>query len=160
MSNKSSFSGFHIRVRILMLGMLAVGIAIIAPRAIEARIEHLIAESRALAEGFEHDAAIDRIETALLLTPNDPRLHVELGRRILLIYEWDRALLAFDRAIEIDPDYADAYYFRALTYASAPADARADALRDYERYLTLSPDGEYAAQAAESARVLRAALGQ
>lgn len=124
---------------------------------IEIRLRDLVAESRALAGTFAHDAAIAQLEEALRLAPDRAELYVELGRRIALIYEWDRAIAAFDRAASLAPDYPDTYYFRGLLYASAPSiDARSDAMGDFNHYLLLAPEGEHTAEAEQYLGVLLA----
>jgi len=105
---------------------------------------------------------LDELDAAIADAPDDPALYVERGKLILLIYEWDRALADFDRAIELDPAYAEAYYQRGLLYASAPDGSNATrmlAIADFRRYLALTPDDAQAARAAEYLRQLEAALG-
>jgi tetratricopeptide (TPR) repeat protein len=55
----------------------------------------------------------------------------------------EQALARFDRAIEIDPSYPDARYFRAIVLANEFGDF-AKAQGDLQRYLVLSPDGQFA----------------
>ncbi|MDX2139744.1 MAG: tetratricopeptide repeat protein [Chloroflexota bacterium] len=112
-------------------------------------VAQLVQQSREHAAAERFDDAIVAMDDALALAPDNPLLYVERGQRILLIYEWDRALADFDRAIEIAPDYADAYYWRGILYASVPdASARPQARADFERYLQLAPNGSYATDAA------------
>lgn len=124
------------------------------------RVEALINLSRDHAAHHRHDEAIAAIDEALRLQPNDPMLYLERGQRIMLIYEWDRALADYDRAIALAPDLPEAYYYRALLYASVPEglDARRAAIADLERYLTLAPEGEFAQAAARSHAELTALL--
>jgi tetratricopeptide (TPR) repeat protein len=109
---------------------------------------------------FTRPAAHADIDAALVRDPNNPSLYVERGRAFTRIYEWDRALADFDRAVMLAPDRADAYYYRGLLYASAPGgrEAQLRALEDFRRCLGLAPQGEHAAQAAEYIRQLEAAL--
>jgi regulator of sirC expression with transglutaminase-like and TPR domain len=87
-------------------------------------------------------------------------MYVERGQRIILTYEWDRALADYNRALEIDPNYANAYYYRGILYASVPEgiNARQSALADFQRYLDLAPDGEHATDAARYITELQAQL--
>jgi tetratricopeptide (TPR) repeat protein len=59
-----------------------------------------------------------------------------------------------DRAIEADPEYADARFFRAVLLAQELLD-RDRAIGDAQRYLVLAPDGPFS----EQARALLADLG-
>lgn len=112
-------------------------------------VDELVEQSRTLAQAGDVDAAIAALDGALMQEPNNPRLYVERGQRILLLFEWDRARADFDRALQIDPAYADAYFQRGVLFASVPnADARPDAIADFEAYLRLSPEGDRADEAA------------
>lgn len=109
-------------------------------------VARLIETSRLHAATFAHDQAIAAVNLALLLDPDNPQLYIERGQRILLLYEWDRALTNFNTAVDLNPNLADAYYYRGLLYASAPegGEARALALADFQHYLDLMPDGAHA----------------
>ena len=64
------------------------------------------------------------------------------------------AIAAFERAVDVDPEMADAYYQLGLAYLGAP-DSISDAVGVMERYLELVPDGpdaETARQLLEFAR--------
>jgi regulator of sirC expression with transglutaminase-like and TPR domain len=78
----------------------------------------------------------------------------------LLLYEWDRALADYNRALEIDPDYADAYYYRGVLYASVPEgiEARQSALDDFARYLELAPKSDHAEDATRYIEEIQAQL--
>lgn len=94
---------------------------------------------------FQFADAIADMKAAITESPNDPSLYVDLGQRILLTYEWDQVLDAYNQAIAIDPTYAPAYFQRGiLFYTEGP---RANALNDFQKYLELAPDGEYANEA-------------
>ncbi len=102
--------------------------------------------SALLALDFQFADAIADLKAAIALAPNDPALYVDLGQRILLTYEWDQVLDAYNRAIAIDPTYAPAYFQRGvLFYTEGP---RANALKDFQTYLELAPNGKYANEAA------------
>lgn len=124
------------------------------------RVGALIGRSRLYASRFDHDRAIADMDAAVALTPDDPLVYVERGQRVMLLYEWDRVLADYNRALQLDPLYVDAYYYRAILYASVPeaADARRAALADFERYLELAPDGSHAARARQYADQLAAQI--
>ncbi|MCC6613731.1 MAG: tetratricopeptide repeat protein [Anaerolineae bacterium] len=105
---------------------------------------------------------LDELDAAIADALDDATLYVERGKLHLLAYEWDRALADFDRAIELAPQLAEAYYQRGLLYASAPDgsdETRSLAIADFRRFLELAPDDAHAARADEYIRQLEAALG-
>ncbi len=109
------------------------------------RVIILSKRSSLLALDFQFAEAIADMKAAIALAPDHPSLYVELGQRILLTYEWNQVLDAYNQAIAIDPTYAPAYYQRGiLFYTEGP---RANALKDFQKYLELAPDGEYASEA-------------
>lgn len=75
----------------------------------------------------------------------------------------DRAMERLDRAVAIDPGYADARFFRAIVLANEFGDFEA-AQNDLQRYLVLDPDGVFGTQArellAQVTEVLEASAGQ
>jgi tetratricopeptide (TPR) repeat protein len=99
-------------------------------------------------EQAEYDLAVTDYRTLLGLDPAEPaELHYFVG----LIYlergeeeerpaDYDLAIEEFDRAIEIDPDYADAYFERGNAYLYQEENEQA--LADYNRVLQI--DTEYA----------------
>jgi regulator of sirC expression with transglutaminase-like and TPR domain len=95
--------------------------------------------------------------------PPNPALNVttllDEGRAHLAVYEWDRAIDAFARAVAIAPDHAEAYCLRGLAYASAPGgpESRGAAIEDYTRCLALAPQGPYANDARRALAALSTA---
>ncbi len=88
--------------------------------------------------------------------PNNAEAYAQSGRLLYLTAGQapaaDAALLVakaserLDRAIELDPEYADARFFRAIVRANEFADF-AGAQADLQRYLLASPNGTFAGQA-------------
>lgn len=74
-------------------------------------------------------------------------LYKERGDMIMLIYEWNRALEDYNTALELDPDYAEAYYRRGILLYTMVE--REDAITDFERYLELNPEGQFAESATD-----------
>ncbi|MEL6272296.1 MAG: tetratricopeptide repeat protein [Chloroflexota bacterium] len=82
--------------------------------------------------------AIDISETYALPQPFIADLYTQRGDHIFLIYEWDRVLADYDRAIELDSTAANAYFARGvLYYTQGP---RPLALEDFLRFIELAPD--------------------
>ncbi|GAB4509656.1 MAG: hypothetical protein OHK0046_05030 [Anaerolineae bacterium] len=91
---------------------------------------------------FNFDQAVAEIDTLIAQCPDDPALYVERGQIVILLYEWDRVLENYNRALALDQTYAEAYYQRGILYYSVLA--REEALADFQHYLELSPEGDYA----------------
>jgi TolB-like protein/DNA-binding SARP family transcriptional activator len=84
--------------------------------------------------------AVELAEKAAVLDPQNPYVHWSLGRatsRFMTPGALERGIKALQRAIELYPDYADAYAFLAILYV---ADGRAgDGLRSVETAMRLNP---------------------
>lgn len=123
------------------------------------RIKILTVRAWLKAMNFDYDGAIDDIDNAILIAEELreqfqrdynttlAELYTIRGEIIFLIYEWDRVLENFNQAIELDPNYAPAYFQRGVLYYTMSQ--RENALADFEHYLELAPDGLYAEEAAQ-----------
>lgn len=89
----------------------------------------------------------------------DPIRWLDEGRAHLALYEWDRAIGAFNQAVSAAPGDAEGYCLRALAYASSPGGrpAREAAIADYTRCLELAPTGPQSADARRALDILQAA---
>jgi tetratricopeptide (TPR) repeat protein len=99
-----------------------------------------------------YDGAIHDLDAAAELDPNNPKLHTLRGQMYLALYEWDEALADFNAAIELRSNYADAFFQRGVLYYSilqTGVEMRPNALADFQHYLKLAPEGEYAERAGE-----------
>jgi tetratricopeptide (TPR) repeat protein len=117
----------------------------------------------------DFDTALAHINTALDLYYDsvkspfhiDPAvlapLYVQRGQIHLLLYEWDDVLADYNTALSIDPEYADAYYYRGVLYYSVRFE-REKAMPDFARYLELAPDGDLAEKAAQYLADIQAEL--
>ncbi|MHC4409883.1 MAG: tetratricopeptide repeat protein, partial [Planctomycetota bacterium] len=93
--------------------------------------------------GFTPDRGVDLAQAlesgriAVRLDENDPFAHVALGRVHTNIGEHDNAIAACDRAIALNPNYANAYFGRAhsLWLSGRPEEA----LSSHDRAMRLSP---------------------
>ncbi len=121
-------------------------------RDIEDELQLLELRARVYATAFDYDSAITGMDETIARAEENEldnrtlaELYTDRGEIIFLIYEWDRVEDNFDTAIELDPDYAPAYFQRGvLFYTMARRD---DALADFETYLELNVDGLHAEEA-------------
>ena len=84
--------------------------------------------------------AVELAEKAVALDGQNPSLHWSLGRAVARIREpgaVKRGIASLERAIELDPDFADAYAFLGVLYTG---DGRAvDGVRSVETAMRLNP---------------------
>jgi tetratricopeptide (TPR) repeat protein len=109
------------------------------------------------------EAQAELTKAATLDPPNAGRYYYNLGALLVNAGQNDPAGEAFKKAIDLDPNYADAQYQYGVTLlakASIAADGKvtpvpgtADA---FQKYLALKPDGAFA----DSAKAMLASLGQ
>lgn len=100
--------------------------------------------SKLLALMFDYTSAIQDMDVVIGLFKSDvalARAYKQRGDIIMLIYEWNRALDDYNMAIELDPDYAEAYYRRGILYYTMVE--RENAIVDFERYIALDRGGQY-----------------
>ncbi|MFI5046888.1 MAG: tetratricopeptide repeat protein [Acidimicrobiia bacterium] len=117
----------------------------------------------ALADAYANNndlpTAIKQWDAAITIDPNRPEGHAQLGRALYIVSEQlpdknaqaqyvAQARAAFDKAIQVDPTYADTYFFRAVLLAAALGDF-ASAQADLQTYLSRSPSGTWRAQAVD-----------
>lgn len=110
--------------------------------------------------------ALEQYDAVVAIDPNRAEAYAQAGRILYLTAvrapAKDAASLVahaterLDRAVEIDPAYADARFFRAIVRANEYSDF-AGAQEDLQRYLVAAPSGTFAGQARELlAQVTRA----
>jgi cytochrome c-type biogenesis protein CcmH/NrfG len=64
-------------------------------------------------EGFD-DWALNMYEKAIKLETSNPTLYNEVGQVYLIKNDLEKAKLAFEKAVELMPQYIDAHYYLAL----------------------------------------------
>jgi tetratricopeptide (TPR) repeat protein len=143
------------------------------------RVDKLTRIAQLYALGFDYAQAVSTINSAItfverytpfvsrldapphLFTSNEvAALYTQRGQFHLLLYEWDNVLADYNNALELAPDYADAYFYRGLLYYSALTDQipRETALADFIRYLELAPSGSHAAEAEHYITIIQAEM--
>jgi tetratricopeptide (TPR) repeat protein len=150
-------------------------------KAVLARIKDLEAQVNAapddydlrleLARAYEENSdlanAIKQSDDAITINPNRPEGHANAARLLYLASEQvvdkdtrtqlvAQALAGLSEAIRVGPDYADAYYFRAVLYAATNDLARSQT--DLQYSLSKAPTGEWADQARQLLSKVTAAL--
>jgi len=112
--------------------------------------------SRAYEENGDLDNALKQSDAAITIDANRPEGHANAARLLYLASEQvpskdtqaqlvAQALAGFNQAIAVDPNYPDAYFFRAVLYAATNELARSQV--DLQNYLVKAPAGEWASQA-------------
>lgn len=100
--------------------------------------------------------ALEQYDAVLVIDPSSADAHAQAGRLLYLVAAraptTDAAALVakatdrLDRAVELDPEYADARFFRAIVRANEYGDFLG-AQQDLQRYLVVAPSGTFAEQA-------------
>ncbi|MDD5555819.1 MAG: tetratricopeptide repeat protein [bacterium] len=86
------------------------------------------------------DAAAAAGERGVSLFPEDAALRNNLGTIYALRAEYERAVEEYRRAVEIRPDFAEAYLDMGIVYGDYLKD-RPKAVEAFERYVALRPEG-------------------
>jgi hypothetical protein len=107
------------------------------------RVETRFSIGRRLAAAGDVSGAIEQFQRSIELFPT-ARVWGALGAQYRAQGRWDLALDAFDRALELNPEFQGAHYRRAealVALAGAQADpaTRAEARASLERALEISP---------------------
>jgi len=114
-----------------------------------ARNPNSAAAHRALARFFlqeqQYADALRQFDQAAALDPADAESRAYSGWVLYLAGLTDRALLRLDDAIAVNPDFADAYFFRGIVYFRGLGQPQ-PAIADFERFLAISPDAPMAEQ--------------
>ena len=117
----------------------------------------------ALAKAKKYPEAQAELNKAAALDPaNAGRYYYNLGALLVNAGQNDPAGEAFKKAIDLDPNYADAQYQYGVTLlakASIAADGKVTPVpgtaEAFQKYLALKPDGQFA----DSAKAMLASLG-
>ena len=86
--------------------------------------EQLAAQAQRYVREFKYEDALRTAEDALQIVRNGgyppeyvAKFHLLRGQMWHAVYEWDFALTDFNSAIELAPDYPEAYYLRGTFFA-------------------------------------------
>lgn len=101
--------------------------------------------------------ALAAYEKAAQLAPNDPLPHINLGS--LLYFQFRKTFEAKNelvKAIDLDPDNADAHFNLGVLFADA--NLFGEAATEWRRVLDIDPDGQAGKLAAENLERIRSVL--
>jgi CheY-like chemotaxis protein len=107
----------------------------------EAFASHL-KKATGFAQKGEHSKSIRSFKAALALKGDSAAAHLGLGNAYYELNSIDAALVHLERARALMPDDPQVYVLLGAVYQSAGRTK--DAIRAYQRYLTLAPDGRFA----------------
>jgi tetratricopeptide (TPR) repeat protein len=91
-------------------------------------------------------AALNSVNHALAVEPDNPSLLRLRGRVFVYLYEWDRALADYNRALELAPTDPALFYDRAILFYTRLQLDRA--LADFQQVITISPSAPLSTRAA------------
>lgn len=102
-------------------------------------------------------SAIASVEVASVISPNDVGVFFQLGFLRYKNRDWQGAISAFERAIELSPSYSNARYFLGLAYDKAGRTR--DAIVQFQTIQTLNPDNSEVRDILSNLRAGRDPLG-
>lgn len=108
------------------------------PRTKPARAFDLDRQGRQLYRDRKYDEALDKMQQAVALKPNDPVLLNNLGFLLYKTGRYDDALKYLEKTLSVDPNRKEAH--ANLGDAYLKVGRRPDAKAHYERYLELFPN--------------------
>ena len=85
-----------------------------------------------------HERALPFLRRGVILLPEDAEVRSDLGLALVMTDDEDGALAAFDRALELDPELATAWYNRGLLHLHAEELEQAE--KDLAEAARLAPD--------------------
>ena len=77
-----------------------------------------VSRGQAYAAAHDFENAVGDLNQAIKLSPAEPSVYANLGQIMQTSGNITQALESFTRALTVDPNYAPAYYYRALAYAA------------------------------------------
>lgn len=86
------------------------------------------------------DEALVSTQVALSLTPGEPLLHFQLGLLLYNAKNYTESIKAFEKAVELNKEYANARYFLGLSYARMGRNA--DAIAQFEELAKTNPENQ------------------
>jgi lipoprotein NlpI len=91
------------------------------------------------------------------MNPRDPKGHYHRGALFMAVGQVERAILDFTTAIQINPNYTEAYANRGLMYTLVEKDA--EALQDFNQAAQLGADRANLVKQADLLKIGRGPTG-
>jgi len=118
----------------------------------------------------QFDKAIDQLEAALALSPNDATIHIDLGTALLekgktqqadsepgkAVESFGKSLTYLTKALELDNSHLEALFNRALLYGYLGLPEKAE--QDWRQYLERDPNSQWSNEARERLKTIQDAL--
>ncbi len=101
-------------------------------------VEAYTSLARIVSGAGEHQRAIELLQRAIELRPDDARAHFNLGVAFVNSGDYRRAAQAYERVIEINPTHTRAHLYLSDIYAKLGRGAESKALERRARELTLA----------------------
>jgi tetratricopeptide (TPR) repeat protein len=101
----------------------------------------------------DNDGALASAERAVAMGGHIAEAHYQLGLARAKRQEWSEAADAFDRAIEVDPTLAYAYYYGGLMHHRSGRTGQMSV--HFERFLTLAPEAPERPEVMQIMRTVR-----
>jgi cytochrome c-type biogenesis protein CcmH/NrfG len=124
--------------------------------------------AEAYAENNDLPTALKQWDAAISIDPNRPEAHALAGRALYLVSEQIKdkqqqaqlvaeSKAAFDKAIEVGPDYVDSYFYRGILEGATNQLELSQA--DLQLYLAKAPTGQWRSNALAALATVTSKLG-
>ncbi|HDP70641.1 MAG TPA: tetratricopeptide repeat protein [Actinobacteria bacterium] len=105
----------------------------------------------------QHQLAINMYQRALEIRPSDTNIKTDLGIAYFYLGMNDAAVREFQAVIEIDPNHPNAHFNMGIVLWRGKSDLN-NAVKEFEKYLELRPEGPSAEEAKQNIAQINAAL--
>ena len=119
-------------------------------------VDGWIALGNALMDTQRFGEAVDAYQKALAIDPKNVDVRVDMGTCYRGIRQFDKALAEFRKAMKINPNHLNAHRNSGVVLA-VDLNRKAEAIKEFEKYLELAPDAPDAMQLRQSVKELKAA---
>jgi len=116
-------------------------------------VEALVNEGAVLNELGNISEAINTFKRALALKPGDPRALCNLGNSFYAVKDYSTAMKDYELAVKSDSTFVEGYYYIGIAFADAGI--YREAVREWEKIVTLAPNSEAAKTARENIDALK-----
>lgn len=118
--------------------------------------EAIIFKTQLQVQQNDLNGAIESVAQLAILNPNDPTIMFQLGFLLYNSKDWRNSGIALERAVTLNPQYANARYFLGLDYANL--DMRDQAIAQFVEIQKTNPDNQEVQQILTNLRAGRTAF--